>query len=54
MSLNIIVVVITITFSFYYLICFNKVLHVNEEDPLLEEAILLDIEQGILPVNPTE
>ena len=38
----------------YYLICFNKVLHVNEEDPLLEEAILLDIEQGILPVNPTE
>lgn len=53
MSLNIIVVVITITFSSYYLICFNNVLHVNEEEPLSGEAILLDIEQDITPVNPT-
>lgn len=53
MSLNIIVVVITITFSSYYLICFNNVLHVNEEEPLSGEAFLLDIEQDITPVNPT-
>ena len=52
LSLNIIVVVITITFSSYYLICFNEVLHVNEEEPFSGEAILLDIEQDITPVNP--
>lgn len=51
LSLNIIVVVITITFSSYYLICFNKVLQVNDEKPLLEDNFLLGIEHEVVRVN---